>query len=175
MLVPFAHLLSQVVAVPEAAVEHRGEPFVPQVFLLLGEGAVDHTLYGLLVAVHHRVDIFRAAGASLYLEHPHAGPHHLVDEAHGLEVLGAHDVFVVDVELIARLVVGGRVGASADLRTLSAVGRAVGGVQAHVALSAHGHAECAVTEHFDAQGLARGARDAFRVDVLADAGHLFHI
>ena len=122
MLVPFAHLLSLIVAVPEAAVEDCGQAFVPPVFFLFGVSAVEHARYGFLVARHHRVYIFRTAGAPLYLEHPYAGLHHTVDEAHGLQVFRTHDIFVVYLELVARLVVGHGVGAAAYLHALPAVG-----------------------------------------------------
>ena len=106
VLVPLAHLLPLVVTVPEASVEDGGQTLVPLVLLLLSERAVDNGLDGLLVALHHRIDIFGSTGTSLNLEDTHTARHQAVDEAHGLQVLGRHDVLVVDFQLVTRLVVG---------------------------------------------------------------------
>ena len=130
---------------------------------------------GLLIAAHHLVDVFRPAGAALNLEDTHAGPHQAVDEAHGLQVLRAHDVFVVYLQLMARLVVGGGVAAAAHLDALAAVSAAVGLVQAHVALAADGHAEGAVAEHFYSDLLTAGAADVLLLDVAVNLGHLLHL
>ena len=50
VLVPFAQTLALIVAVPESAVEHGGEAFVPCVLLLFGERAVENGGDGFLVA-----------------------------------------------------------------------------------------------------------------------------
>ena len=50
--------------------------------------------------------IFWSTSTSLNLEHSNSSLHHLVDEADGLQVLRAHDIFVVYFELVACLVVG---------------------------------------------------------------------
>ena len=163
-----------IVAVPEATVEDACQTLVPVVLLLFGESAVEHGLYGLLVALHHRIDVFGTTGTSLNLEHAHACIHHLVDETDGFQVLWAHDVLVVNLQLVARLVVGDGVAAPANLHALAPVGRAVGVVEAHVALARDGHAECSVTEHLDAHGLSAGAADMFLLDVAVDVGHLLH-
>ena len=92
------------------------------VFLLLGERAVEHALDGFLVGLHHGIDIFRSAGAPLNLEHAHAALHHAVDEAHGLQVLGTHDILVVNLQLGARLAVGDEIRAAAYLHAGPAVG-----------------------------------------------------
>ena len=98
---------------------------------------------------------YSARGAALDFEDAHARLHHLVDEADGLEVLRAHQILMVGLDGVARLAVGEQVGATADLHTLAAVGTAVLGHQAHVALARDGHAERTMAEHLDADGLAR--------------------
>ena len=164
-----------VVAVPEATVEDGGQALVPGIFLLLGQGAVYRALYGLAVTAHHGVDILWATGSALNLEHSHSALHHAVDEAYGLEVLGAHDVLVVYLELVAGLVVGDCIRTAAYLYTLATVGRAVGVVQTHVALAADSHAEGTVAEHLDAYELALGSADVLLLYLAIDGCHLVHI
>ena len=83
---------------------------------------------------------------------------------------------MVGLDGVARLAVGEQVGAAADLHTLAAVGAAVLGHQAHVALARDGHAERAMAEHLDADGLARRTEDGLRaMDGLVDMAHLVHI
>ena len=71
VLVPLAQQLSLVVAVPEAAVEDGGESLVPSILFIFREGAVQHALDGLAVALYYGQDIFGTAGAAFNLEHPH--------------------------------------------------------------------------------------------------------
>ena len=71
VLVPLAQALSLVVAVPEAAVEDGGESLVPSILFILGEGAVQHALDGLAVALYYGQNISGTAGAAFNLEHPH--------------------------------------------------------------------------------------------------------
>ena len=150
VLVPFAHELSLVVAVPEPAVEDGGESLVPLVLLLFRERVIEYGLDGLLITFYHRINVFRSSCTAFGLEYAYATLHHPIDETYGFQVLGRHDVFIVDVELVARLIIRCGIAASAHLNALPAVGRAVGGMQAHIALAADGHAEGAVAEHLDA-------------------------
>ena len=173
--VPLAQGLTLIVAVPEATVEDCSECCVPLVLLLVGERAVEHSRNSLLVAAHHVVDVLCATSATLYLEHTHAGAHHAVDEADGLEVLRRHDILVVYLELVARLVVGDGVRTTAYLHTLAAVGRASGVGKTHVALAAHSHAQRAVAEHLYAYQLALRAANVLFLYLLVDVRHLIHV
>ena len=137
--------------------------------------AVDDGADGFFVDTYHRVDVFRATGATLDLEHSHARLHHAVDEAHGLQVLGTHKVFVVYLYLVARLGIGEQIGAAAYLYALAAVGRAVGIGKAHVALAADGHTQRAVAEHLYAHGLAAGSADGLLGYLAVDVGHLVEV
>ena len=172
---PFAQALPQVVAVPEAAVEHAAEALVPSLDLLGRESAVGHGGEGFLVAAHHGIDIFGRAGAPLYLEHADAGLHHAVQEADGLEVLRTHDILVVHVQFDARLAVAHGITAAAHLHTLAAVGRVAQVVEREVALAADGHAQGAVAEHLDAHGAAGGSAEVFADDAAVDLRHLVQV
>ena len=121
------------------------------------------------------MDVFRSAGPSFDLEYPYAGIHHPVDEPDGLQVFRAHDVLVVNLQLVAGLVVGHGVAAAADLHAFAPVGRAVGIVQAHVTLARYGHAECAVAEHLDADGLPHRPADVPCQDLSVYLLYLLHV
>ena len=190
--VPLAQALPQVVAVPEPSVEDGSEPLVPSVLLRIGEGALDDAADGLLVTLHNGAHILRSSRASLYFKHAHACEHHFVDEADGLEVLGRHDVLVVNLQLnLALLVVedvgGGvvrdefapAVGTAEDVEAPAAhlhAGASVGAVaqlvEAEVALAAHGHAEGAVAEHLDAHEVALRASNLLALDDVVDMANL---
>ena len=172
---PFAEALAEVVAVPEAAVEHGLQAFVPGGHAFGGEGAVEAGLDGLLVTFGHDADVFGPAGASFDLEHAHAGVDHLVHEVDGLEVFGRHDVFVVHLQLDVAVAVAHGVGAAAHLHAGAAVGRGAEFVEAQVAFAGDGHAEGAVAEHLDAHQLSAGAADVFVDDVAVDFLHLFQV
>ena len=78
MIAPFAEPLSEVISVPEAAVEDRFQPFVPCGDLFVGKRTFAICLYGLLVARCDDMHVFRSARPTLELEHAHARIHHLV-------------------------------------------------------------------------------------------------
>ena len=75
----------------------------------------------------------------------------------------------------ACLAVAHGVGTPANLKALAAVGAAVKIVEAHVALAAHGHAQRAVAEHFNAHRLARRAADVLFFYLPVYLGHLFEL
>ena len=175
MLIPLAHKLALIVAIPETAVEHRGQAGIPLVLFLLGKRAVEHGLNGLLVAADDGVDVFGTTGTTFDFEYTHARLHHAIDEAHSLQVLRTHNVLIIDIELIARLIVGSGIRAAAHLYTLATIGRAVGCVQTKVALAADGHAERAVAEHLYAYLMAAGAADVLLLNLAENLGHLVHI
>src|SRR5690554_883850 len=81
---PLAQSLAQVVAVPETAVKHGREAIIPIGDFLFRVRSLAIRLHRLLVARGHHPHVFRAAGASFDLEHPHPGIHHLVHEMDGL-------------------------------------------------------------------------------------------
>src|SRR5690606_19009421 len=93
---PFSQPLTQVIAIPETPVEDSGQAFVPVVDLLLRETVNAIGLYSLSVACGDSTHIFRTARPALDLEDPYTGIHHLVHEVDGFQILGRHDVFVVD-------------------------------------------------------------------------------
>ena len=174
-LVPLTHELTLVVAIPEATVEDTRQTLVPLVFLLLGKGAVEHALDSLLVALHHGIDILRTAGPTLDLEHPHTRFHHTIDKTHGLEILRTHQIFIVHLYLMTRFGIGEDIRTTAYLYALAAVGRPVGSIQTHVALTRDGHAESTMTEHLDADRLTRRSADALLHRLTMNLCHLVHI
>jgi hypothetical protein len=54
-IVPLAQTLSQIVAVPESAIEYGSQALVPQILLFIGELAVQNCLNSLAVALGHGV------------------------------------------------------------------------------------------------------------------------
>ena len=81
---PFAHCLALIISIPEAAIKHSAQSFVPLVFLFFGERAVENAGDSLLIAPHHGVNILWTACPTLDFEHAHARIHHLIDKANGL-------------------------------------------------------------------------------------------
>ena len=92
----------------------------------------------------------------------------------GFQIFGRHQVFVIDLNLVAGLSVGEGVRATADLRAGAAVGARVHGVQRHIALAADGHAEGAVAKHLEAHAAARRAAQVVADDAAVYLGHLLH-
>ena len=121
-LVPFTHQLSLIVTIPETTIEDGGKTLVPLILALLSKRSVEHGLDGLLVTLHDGIDVFRPTGSSLDLKDADASLHHTIDETDGLQVLGRHDILVVDVELIARFIVGSGVRTAAHLNALPTIG-----------------------------------------------------
>ena len=165
---PLSQVGTLVVAVPESPVEDLGE------FAFQRGGQFGRVfpladgIRGAAVASGCPADVFRAAGAAFDLEHPHAGIHDLVQELDRAEVFGRHDVFVVDVQLVAGFEVGHFIAAAADLEAGAAVGRGAACLEAEVAFAGNGHAERAVGEHFDAYEFTGGAFDPFADDGFVD-------
>ena len=175
MLVPLAHELPLIVAIPETAVEHRCQAGIPLVFTLLGKRAVEHSLNGLLVSSNHGVDVFWTASATLNLKHTNARAHHAVDKANGLKILRRHNVLIINIELVAGLVISSGVRTAAHLYALATISRAVGRMQTHVALAAYGHAEGSVAEHFYTNLIAARAADMLLLNLTENLGYLVHI
>ena len=170
---PFAQLLTLVIAVPESSVEDSGQAFVPSIFLLFSESTFNNRLNGFFVARHHVVHILWSACPALDFEHPNARIHHEVNEANGLQILRTHDIFVVYLQLVARLVVGNGVRTAADLHAFTTVGRAVSVVKTHVTFAADCHAKRTMTEHLNANEFATGAADVLFDNLLVNLFHLF--
>ena len=175
LAVPLSQLLPEIITIPETAVEYGGELCVPLVFLLRSECAIEHRADCFLIAFHHSIDILCAAGAALYLEHPHAGSHHLVDETDGLQVLWTHDVLVVHLQFGACLAVGDDIRAAAQLHASPAVGRAHCIVEREIALAAYRHAQRSVTEHLYANEFSAGTADVLLHYLAVDVGYLLHV
>ena len=92
-----------------------------------------------------------------------------------LQILGRHDVLVVDLKLDARLLILDLVGAAADLRARATVSALTLLVQAEVALTRDGHTEGAMGEHLDTDGLTSRTDDGLLDDRLMDGSDLIHI
>ena len=101
--------------------------------------------------------------------------HHLIDKTHGLQVLRRHDVFIINVELIARLVIRSGIRTTTHLDTLAPISRAVGGMQTHITLATDSHTKGAMTEHLDTDLLTAGTTDMFLFNLTIDLSHLIHI
>ena len=93
----------------------------------------------------------------------------------GLQVLGAHDVFVFHRQLLTGVGVVQGVGPAAHLVARAAVGAGVHLVEAHVAFAAHGHAEGAVAEHLEAHELAARAAHVLLHDAAVYLRHLVEV
>ena len=98
MLAVFGHGAPGVVALPESAVEDRGEPLLQPGGQGGGVGARFDGAQRLVVTRHHALDVFRAAGASFDLQHPDARADEPVEEIDRAEVFGREDVTPVDVQ-----------------------------------------------------------------------------
>ena len=167
--------MSEIVAVPKAAVEDGGKLFVPFRHALRRESPVEHGTECLFVAFHNGIDVFCGAGSSLDFEDADASLHHFVHEADGLQVLRAHDVFVIYVQLHPRLAVSDGETAAADLHALAAVGGASEVLQGEVALPADRHAQRAVAEHLQSDGLSRRPANLFFFDGAVNVGDLLQV
>ena len=174
-MVPLAQRLSLIVAIPETAIEDGSQSLVPRVLLLLGESTVKHRLDGLLIAVDNGIHIFRSARATFYFKYAHTRPHHAVNETDGLQVLGRHDVFVVYLQFCSRLAIRHNIAPTANLHTGATIGRPTGVVQTHIALTADGHTECSVTEHFYTHQLTLRTTNVLLLYLPVDIGHLIEI
>ena len=172
---PLPQALAHIVSVPEPAVEHLAETFVPAPDQSIGIGSVAYGLQGLGVAAHRLEHIFRTAGASFDLEHAYAGSHHLRKEMNGFQVLGTHNVLILDIELLAGFAVADRIGPAADLVAGAAVGRGIHLVKRQIAFTTDGHAERAVAEHLDTHGPAVGPEYRIFLDMAVNFSDLRHV
>ena len=172
---PFSHLLSLIVAIPKSAVEHGGKALVPLLHLLGRKRAFLHGLHRFLVAPHHGVNIFGRARTAFNLKDRNTGFHHPVDKTNGLQVFGTHDVLVVHLKFSAGFLIRYHIFAAALLHAGSTIGRRTLVIEREVALSTHSHAEGTMTEHFDADFLARRAANVFAVDKVGNVAHLFKV
>ena len=77
--------------------------------------------------------------------------------------------------MVARFVVRSSITTTADLDAFATIGRAVGSMEAHIALAADGHAESPVTEHLNTNLLTAWAADMLCLHLTVDLSHLFHI
>ena len=93
----------------------------------------------------------------------------------GFQILGRHYILVFDVEFFACFAVAHGVGTAADLIASTAVGTRIHLMQTHIALSAHRHAQCAMTEHFESDPLSGRAAYIFLTDHLRNLPYLIHI
>ena len=81
-----------------------------------------NSIDGFGISLNGDFNILRTTCASLDFEHSHTSINHLVEEVDGLQVLGRHDVFVLNVELVAGLAVGDSVASAAYLGAGATVG-----------------------------------------------------
>ena len=93
----------------------------------------------------------------------------------GFQVLRRHDVFVFDVEPVARVAVGNGVASAANLTAGTAVGAGACFVQAQVAFARNCHAQSAVAKHLYSHRVAVRAADAVAHDGLMYVVHLLEV
>ena len=155
---------SQVPSVPIAAIEYLGKLVIPTGHLVGRKVAVKHRLQGLAVALHGRAHIFGRAGASFDFENARAALNHLVEKTDCFEVLRAHDILRINLQLNVALGVLDVVLATARLQALPAVGAFSPRVQTHETASALCDAERSVTENLNFDALARRTADILLVD-----------
>ena len=175
MLIPLTESLTLIITIPETTVEYGGKFFVPGILLLFCKGAVKNCSYRLLIAFHYSIYIFRTTGTTLNLEDANTSIHHAVDEADGLQVLRTHHILVVDFQLVTGLIISNGITATADLHTLTTVGRTIGIGKTHIALTGNRHAQSTMTEHFDTNLLAHRTADILLLNLLMDVLHLIHV
>ena len=148
---------------------------VPLLDIVRGEVPRAIGVDGLAVSTHDSINILGTTRTALDLEDTHTSIEHLIEEVDRLQVLGRHDVLVVDLQLDTRLLILDLVGAAADLRARATVSALTLLVQAEVALTRDGHTEGAVGEHLDTDGLTSRADDGLLYDRLMDGSDLVHI
>ena len=148
---------------------------VPLLDVVRGEVPRAIGIDGLAVSTHDGIDILGTTRTALDLEDAHTSIKHLIEEVDRLQILGRHDVLVVDLKLDARLLILHLVGAAADLRAGATVSALTLLVQAEVALTRDGHTEGAVGEHLDTDGLTSRTDDGLFDDRLMDGSDLIHI
>ena len=96
---PFAQPGALVVAVPETAVEDRGEPRLERSAQFRGERPGLDGVGRFAVGPCDRLDILAAARPPFDLEDRGARIGHLVEKFDGAQVFGRHDILVVDQQL----------------------------------------------------------------------------
>ena len=174
-MVPLAKRLTLIIAIPEATVENGSQALVPSILFIFGKRAVQHRLHSFLITLDNGIDIFRTAGTPLNLKDAHTTLHHAVDEAEGLQVLGRHDVLVVDFQLCTRLTVCHNIAATTNLHAGTTIGRATCVVKTHITLATNGHAECSMTEHLDANQFALRSTDVLLLYLTINLCYLVEI
>lgn len=147
--------MSQIVPVPESAIEDRGQTFVPFIKWRLIKRTGQASVERLTVTSRHGGYIFRAPRPSFYFEDADARLHHTVEETDRLEVFGRHDVRTVHQQRLARIPIRHRITATAYLETLSAVGRTVLSMKTQVAFSGHSHTQRSVNKHLKPDRVTR--------------------
>ena len=147
MLVPLAHELSLIVAVPKASIKDCCKSGIPFVFPLLSKLIVKNSLNSFLIALYHSIHIFRTTSTTFNLKHSYTTLHHTVDETNCLNVLWRHDVLIIYVKLIACLIISYSITTTTDLYAFSAISRTIGSMQTHIALATDSHTKSSVTEH----------------------------
>ena len=137
--------------------------------------AVQNSLDCLAVALGHGANVFRSAGSALNLEHLHTCLYHTVHEPDGLEVLGRHNVLVLDGQFYIGFAILDNVSAAAYLHAGSTVGAGVHLVKAQVALAAYSHAQGTVAEHLNTNQLTLGATHILLQYLTVNLGHLIQV
>ena len=160
----FRRLRAKVPTVPVAAVEHFSQPCVPDRYLFLREGAVQHRLERLSVALGADADIFGRTGAPFDFEDACAAMNHLVEKADRFEILRTHHVLRTQLELDITLDVSDCVFATARLQTLTSVGAFSARMQTHEATAALRDAQSSMAEDFNAYGMPRRSADVLGFD-----------
>ena len=85
---PLTKLSTEVIAIPEAAVEDGSKPLHPMVDFIPRIGTLFDGLHRLSVAFGNSSHIVGTSSAPLNFQHPNASLHNLIEETYGAKVLG---------------------------------------------------------------------------------------
>ena len=93
----------------------------------------------------------------------------------GFQILGRHDVFVVDAKFDVGIVVAHRIAAPAHLHARTTVGRRIKFVQAQITFAGNGHAQRTMTKHFNANRFTSATTYTIFANMAINFRHLIQI
>ena len=172
---PLAQTLPEIVAVPETAIEHSGKFRIPHGNLIFRKRALYISIYSVVVSLHNVFYIFGSASPALYLEHPHAGIYHLVQEMNGFKVFGRHYILVVYLQFYIRRRISDRIAPTAYLIAAASVCRAIFLVQAQITLPRDSHTQRSVAKHLYLHQIATASAYLLLFDSSVDMIYLVEV
>ena len=142
---PFAETLTLIITIPKSAVEDATQTLVPIRNLRFNHRIVGiltalPCFHGFFVTTDYGGYIFCPAGTTFDLKYPHTGIQHLIQEMNGLQILGRHDILIIDIEFHIGGLVLDRITATANLHAGSPVGTQTVVIEAQVTFAAYSHA-----------------------------------